>query len=68
MEQLNSAKIVPGTVIPDETARWVRDLDESLAKKLEKVGLIQRRKSAVLQAFITEYVSSRVDVKPVGSQ
>ncbi len=64
VEHLNSAKIIPGTVVPDETARWVRDLDKALAAKLAKVGLIQRRKSATLQAFITEYVSSRVDVKP----
>ena len=64
VEQLNSAKIIPGSVVHDETARWVRDLEPALAAKLVKVGLIQRRKSATLQAFITEYIASRVDVKP----
>ena len=32
--------------------------------KLAKVGLVQRRKVATLQAFITDYIASRVDVKP----
>ncbi len=64
VEQLNNVKIIPDTVIPDATARWIRDLDEKLSSKLAKVGLIQRRKTATLQAFITEYITSRVDVKP----
>ena len=64
VEQLNSAKIVPGAVIPDDTARFVRDLDAVLSAKLAKVGLVQRRKVATLQAFITDYITSRVDVKP----
>jgi len=64
VEQLSSVKIIPETVIPDKTARWVRDLEPALANKLVKVGLIQRRKVATLQAFITQYIASRVDVKP----
>ncbi len=35
-----------------------------LSEKLAKVGLIQRRKVATLQAFISDYIASRVDVKP----
>ena len=64
VEQLNNAKIIPGTVVPDATAHWVKDLEAVLSAKLAKVGLIQRRKVATLQAFITEYITSRVDVKP----
>lgn len=64
VEVLSSAKIIPGTVVPDETTRWVRDLDTVLSAKLAKVGLVQRRKVTTLQAFITEYIASRVDVKP----
>lgn len=64
VEQLNSARIIPGTVVPDATARWVRDLEGALSVKLAKVGLVQRRKVATLQAFITEYITGRVDVKP----
>ena len=40
------------------------DLDTVLSEKLAKVGLIQRRKVATLQAFISDYIASRVDVKP----
>ena len=64
VEQLNAAKIVPDSAVPDATARWVRSLDAKLSAKLAKVGLIQRRKVATLQAFITDYIASRVDVKP----
>lgn len=64
VEQLNNAKIIPGSAVPKETAEWVRDLETVLADRLNKVGLIPRRKSATLQAFITEYVAGRVDVKP----
>lgn len=64
VEQLNSARIIPGTAVPDATARWVKDLDAVLSAKLARVGLVQRRKVATLQAFITEYITSRVDVKP----
>ena len=64
VERFNNAKIIPGSAIPGETARWVADLDTVLSEKLAKVGLIQRRKVATLQAFISDYITNRVDVKP----
>ena len=41
VERFNNAKIIPGSAIPGETARWVADLDTVLSEKLAKVGLIQ---------------------------
>ena len=65
VEQLNNAKIIPGV---GRARRDGRDGSETLtpvlSAKLAKVGLVQRRKAATLQAFITEYITSRVDVKP----
>ena len=64
VEQLNSAKIIPGATVPDATARWVADLDSALCAKLAAVGLVQRRKETTLGPFIDQYIAGRVDVKP----
>jgi hypothetical protein len=47
-----------------ETARWVADLQDDLAGKLAAVGLIPRRASSTLAAFLESYINERTDVKP----
>ena len=42
--------------VDDETARWVANLDNSLADKLARVGLTCRRERATLAAFLTDYI------------
>ncbi len=63
VEHLVAAKI-SGTAPDDETSRWLVGLDDVLQCRLAKVGLIQRRDSATLEAFLHDYISSRTDVKP----
>src|SRR5262245_9155208 len=60
---LNSAK-VSGLSIETETARWVAEIGDDLAKKLAAVGLIAERASARLDGFIETYIGQRTDVKP----
>ena len=62
VEQLNNANITSGPVDSD-TAAWVAKLDDLLAKKLARVGLIPRRRSARLKEFLDDYIGKRVDVK-----
>jgi integrase len=47
-----------------ETARWVADLQDDLAGKLAQVGLIPRRASSTLDAFLESYIGGRTDLKP----
>ena len=47
-----------------ETARWVADLQDDLADKLASVGLIPRRASSTLGAFLGAYIDERTDLKP----
>lgn len=42
-----------------ETARWVASLDDVLAGKLAKVGLIAPRDSALLGPFLESYIDGR---------
>ena len=62
VEQLNAANIA-GQAVEADTARWVADLDETVAGKLARAGLIPRRNSATLAAFVDSYISGRNDVK-----
>ena len=62
VEALASAAIT-GQVPPDETARWVTRLDETMADKLARVGLIPRRGTVHLGEFLDEYFDKRTDVK-----
>ncbi len=48
-----------------DTARWVASLDDVLADRLAKVGLIRQRESAMLGDFLSGYIASRTDVKPL---
>jgi hypothetical protein len=53
---------ITGAPIEDETARWVANLEPSLAKRLAAVGLIRPVESkgvVTLGAFIDEYISRR---------
>lgn len=46
-----------------ETANWLKDLDEVLRGKFHRVGLIQAREVATLEAFIDRYIAGRNDAK-----
>ena len=63
IEHLLTAKISKQPVEGD-TAKWVASLDETLAKKLAKVGLVKYRETVLLGEYLTDYIESRSDVKP----
>lgn len=66
VEHLLVAKMARTAVEP-ETARWLGEIDDTLAAKLAKVGLIATRAptaAETLDGFIKSYVASRTDVKP----
>ena len=60
--ELLSAAIQSGHATDDETARWLATIDHRLNAKLAAVGLVARRQSATLAAFLDSYVKSRGDV------
>lgn len=60
-----AAALLSGHAIDDETARWVANLDKTMADKLSAVGLIPERETASLDAFLSTYIQSRTDVKPL---
>lgn len=62
VEQLIAFKLT-GHATDDETSRWVSGLDDVLRDRIAAVGLIPKRASATLGAFLDEYISSRIDVK-----
>ena len=57
VEQLNTATIA-GHTPDDETARWLAGLDQVLAKKLARAGLIvdSDRHTATLGPFLDQYI------------
>ena len=59
VELLNTAKIM-GQPIDGDTAHWVATRESKLLDKLAAVGLVPKRQSARLEAFIDGYVDSRV--------
>ena len=63
VEELNVAKITDHPIDRD-TALWLAEIDDSLSKRLAKVGLIPKRESDRLASFVDGYISSRADVKP----
>jgi len=63
VEHLVAATISGGAPC-DTTSRWAAELDDTLAGKLAKVGLVSERSSATLAAFLSDYVAGRIDVKP----
>lgn len=69
VEELLRSKIT-GYAYADETARWIRDLDQPLFDKLVDVGLLKPRldndlDSMKLGDFIDFYIAKRTDVKPL---
>ena len=53
----------------EETARWVASLDDWLAEKLGAVGLVPKRASTTLAAFLDDYIVQRTaDTKPTTRQ
>jgi len=63
VEELNIAQITDQTIDRD-TARWLTQIDDALAERLAKVGLIPKRESARLAEFVDGYIANRGDVKP----
>ena len=65
VESLVASKLT-GHALDDETARWVRDLDQKLAVKLATTGLIpdSYRPRPLLGRFLDDNVARRTDVKP----
>jgi|HubBroStandDraft_6_1064221.scaffolds.fasta_scaffold37911_3 integrase len=49
--------------LDDETARWLGQLGDRMARKLARVGLMAKRSSARLGPFLADYKASRVDLK-----
>jgi integrase len=47
-----------------EVSRWLVSLPSAMHRRLAKLGLVEARAEATLQAFITGYVNGRADVKP----
>ena len=50
---------ITGHAAEDETARWLANLEVALADKLARVGLIPKRETATLAAFIGAYIAGR---------
>ena len=63
VEALVTAQIT-GHPVDDDTSRWLTERDTVLIGKLSQAGLVPKRESATLAAFIDSYVDSRTDVKP----
>ena len=63
IEQLALAATGITGVIDDETASWLTGLDNTMYDKLAAVGLVGRRESTRLRAFLEAYVKERCDVK-----
>jgi len=67
VEQLLAAKLT-GHALEADTARWLSELDPTMADKLARVGLIpkpQTMEAVKLGTFLAEYIASRTDVKPL---
>jgi hypothetical protein len=59
------ASAITGHAPSDETARWVAGLEDALAEKLSRAGLIPKRGTANLDSFIRAYIEARkADLKP----
>ena len=63
VERLLEAKIT-GYPLNAETAAWLAGRGDDLIAKLARAGLVPRRESATLGAFLDDYIASRIDVAP----
>ena len=50
--------------VPNATSVWLTETGLKLANRLAATGLIPRRASSTLAAFVDEYIRARADVKP----
>jgi hypothetical protein len=57
------ASAASGFAWDHETARWVAGIEDVLAGKLARAGLIPKRQAAVLSDFLDSYFTKRADVK-----
>ena len=57
------ASAASGFAWDNETARWVAGIEDVLAGKLARAGLIPKRQAAVLSDFLDSYFAKRADVK-----
>ncbi|WP_390621860.1 tyrosine-type recombinase/integrase [Crateriforma conspicua] len=48
----------------DKTFQWLDEADDDIYDKLAAVGLVDKRSSTRLAAFVDEYIESRTDLKP----
>ncbi len=64
LEQL-IASTITSHAVDSETARWVAQIEQGLAKKLSRAGLIPKQEKATLGPFIEAYIRDRDDVKPL---
>lgn len=58
VEQLVTS-VLTGHSIDDETTRWVAGLNDTLADKLARVGLLPERIDRTLGAFLESYIANR---------
>jgi len=63
VDELISASI-HGHAIQPATAAWLEHGTDLLSKRLAGAGLIPKRETATLAAFIDAYIASRSDTKP----
>ena len=63
VEELNAANIADHPIDRD-TASWLSQIDDSLAEKLARAGLIPKRESVQLSEYLADYIKSRTDAKP----
>ena len=52
-----------GYPVDPETSRWLAQIDQQLADRLAKAGLIPQRMATTLQGFLDAYIELRSDVK-----
>lgn len=67
VEQLLASKLT-GHAIEADTARWIAELEPSLADKLARVGLIpkpEEKAAATLEPFLKDYIDGWTDIKPL---
>ena len=65
VERLVASQIT-GHALGNETADWVANLNDVLAAKLARIGLIPKRENSHtdLASFLDAYIAKRTDVKP----
>jgi hypothetical protein len=63
IESIVSASIM-GTPLDHETSQWIADIGVELSDKLAAAGLIAKRESGTLAAFLDGYIDGRADAKP----